>query len=505
MWYRGCNSFVTQFGSGLAEAIIKDTTRLYLNREKFNQQQELINQKYDKEKELLLEKATKDELRREQVLRDRMALMEKECEIKEMESRLKVQMQHNLYNEKISYEQEMSEIRLKEYLGKKEIDSRFARIDDGTAPNEIEGSGYKESIVWENFNDAVYNHPEEEFQWLLGYVFLLGSINLLIGPKSQGKTLLLTQMMDAISKGIPFHLLVPDNCREFHLTPQNVYLFDLEMQYAQLSERNGKHGYVFENIQRSTCQTYSVESFLNQSLNLVKNLSKPATIVVDNITRFISDITQPTIAKRLYNGIKSIRDKAKKRGIDITFILVAHTSNDWSEYNPITLKSIAVADSLTTGMDCICAIGPTRNSKQKMFKIITGRNIPPHNEVTILERKENPFVSFNIVGTANEADVLPTRKPPADNSNRNDIQNRNEKDIEGIKIPGGFSLSEMEQILIDQKSGFSLRHLAAKWKKSTTTINKAIKQYVKYLEQQEASEANSESSYREYAGYDEIE
>ena len=82
MWYRGCNSFVTQFGSGLAEAIIKDTTRLYLNREKFNQQQELINQKYDKEKELLLEKATKDELRREQVLRDRMALMEKECEIR---------------------------------------------------------------------------------------------------------------------------------------------------------------------------------------------------------------------------------------------------------------------------------------------------------------------------------------------------------------------------------------------------------------------------------------
>ena len=158
-------------------------------------------------------------------------------------------------------------------------------------------------------------------------------------------------MMDAIAKGKPFELFVSDRSKPYSLDPQNVYLIDLEMQYAQLSERNGKHGYVFENIHRSTCQSYSIDSYLKLCRELVHSLTKAATIFVDNITRFTSDITQPTIAKKLYDGIKDIRDEAKKRGIDITFVLVAHTSNDWSKHKPINISSIAVADTLTTGMD----------------------------------------------------------------------------------------------------------------------------------------------------------
>ena len=166
---------------------------------------------------------------------------------------------------------------------KREIDRQY-RLEgksEPPAPAPTE-KGDKDSNLWENFNDAVYNHSDQVFKWLLGNVFLSGSINLLIGPKSQGKTLLVTQMMDAIAKGKPLELFVSDRSKSFSLDPQNVYLIDLEMQYAQLSERNGKHGYVFENIHRSTCQTYSIDSYLKQCRELVHSLTKPATVFVDS-------------------------------------------------------------------------------------------------------------------------------------------------------------------------------------------------------------------------------
>ena len=385
---------------------------------------------------------------------------------------------------------------------KREIDRQY-RLEgksEPPAPAPTE-KGDKDSNLWENFNDAVYNHSDQVFKWLLGNVFLSGSINLLIGPKSQGKTLLVTQMMDAIAKGKPLELFVSDRSKSFSLDPQNVYLIDLEMQYAQLSERNGKHGYVFENIHRSTCQTYSIDSYLKQCRELVHSLTKPATVFVDNITRFTSDITQPTIAKKLYDGIKDIRDEAKKRGIDITFVLVAHTSNDWSKHKPINISSIAVADTLTTGMDSIWAIGPTRYRDQKLFKIVTGRNIPEPDEVVILERTDVPFLCFKIVGTAAEDDVLPTRKSASDSGDKGNRFKGNKKDV---NVPGGFSLSDMEKIIEEYKSGSSLRDLQEDWKKSTTTINKAIKKYEEYLAQN-SNKSNSEIPLDDYIDYEEVE
>ena len=390
---------------------------------------------------------------------------------------------------------------------KKEIDSQYRIEGKSETPQPAPAeSGDKDSNFWENFNDAVYNHSDQVFKWLLGNVFLSGSINLLIGPKSQGKTLLVTQMMDAIAKGKPLELFVSERNKPFSLDPQDVFLVVLEMQYAQLCERNGKHGYMFKNIHRSTCQTYSIDSYLKQCRELVQSLTKPASVFVDNITRFISDITQPTIAKKLYDGIKDIRDEAKKRGIDITFVLVAHTSNDWSMHKPINISSIAVADTLTTGMDSIWAIGPTRNYNQKLFKLVTARNIPEPDEVVILERTDEPFLCFKIVGTAAEDDVLPTRKSASDSGDKGNRPKGSKKDVnDGVKFPGGFSLSDMEKIFEENQSGSTLRELEKKWEKSTTTINNAIKKYEEYLAQTNSTKSNSEKPLDDYFDYEEVE
>ncbi len=106
---------------------------------------------------------------------------------------------------------------------------------DGQQPDE---SVVEEELdeVWEDFNDAVYNHTKETFTWLLGNVIKAGSINGLIGPKGIGKTLCLMTIMNCIAKGIPFDLFVSDPSKPYSLPPQKVFLYDLEMQYEDLSD-----------------------------------------------------------------------------------------------------------------------------------------------------------------------------------------------------------------------------------------------------------------------------
>ena len=82
----------------------------------------------------------------------------------------------------------------------------------------------------------------------------------------------------------------------------------------------------------------------------------------------------------------------------------------------------------------------------------------------------------------------------------------NKKDENGgVKFPGGFSLSDMEKMIEEYKSGSSLRDLQEDWKKSTTTINKAIKKYEEYLAQTNSNKSNSETPIDDYIDYEEVE
>ena len=81
-------------------------------------------------------------------------------------------------------------------------------------------------------------------------------------------------------------------------------------------------------------------------------------------------MTQPSVGKRLFDGVKEIRDEAKAKGVKLTFIMVAHTTNDLDEWKPLTLKDVAVSDSFTTGLDSISFIGKTRYENIVMFKLV---------------------------------------------------------------------------------------------------------------------------------------
>ena len=325
--------------------------------------------------------------------------------------------------------------------------------------------------LWEDFNDAVYNHSDEVFTWLLGNVVKAGGINGLIGPKGIGKTLCLMTIINCIAKGIPFDLFVSDPIKPYSQPPQKVFLYDLEMQYEDLSERNGKHGYEFTNIKRNT-KMYNVNNWLRSVRKAANGLTEDATIVLDNVTRLNDDVTQPIIAKRLFDGVKNIRDDAKGRGIKLTFILVAHTTNDWNDWVPLTLKAAAVADSFTTGLDSISFIGKTKYEDRVLFKVYNQRHGRYSDKVALLKFVDKPFLGCEIEGYYKENEVKPNKDGKT--IHYNDNEDDGECEVDSIEEPKEDPIVEKIIQLNDQN--LSQEAIAKKIGKSRKWVNEKMKE-----------------------------
>lgn len=54
---------------------------------------------------------------------------------------------------------------------------------------------------WENFDDAVYKHEGGHSEMLFGNFIKKGGIHLIGGPKSSGKTIVVTTIAEGISSG----------------------------------------------------------------------------------------------------------------------------------------------------------------------------------------------------------------------------------------------------------------------------------------------------------------
>lgn len=350
---------------------------------------------------------------------------------------------------------------------------------------QSEGSDIEEEDeVCEDFNDAVYNHTNENFAWLLGNVIKAGSINGLIGQKGIGKTLCLMTIMDCIAKGIPFDLFVSDLSKPYSLPPQKVFLYDLEMQHEDLNERNGKYGYAFTNIKRID-KMYNVKGWLRSVKQKAESLTEDATFVLDNVTRLNDDVTQPTIAKRLFDGVKAIRDEAKERGIKLTFILVAHTTNDWNDWVPLTLKAAAVADSFTTGLDSISFIGKTKYEDRVLFKVYNQRHGRNSDKVALLKFVDKPFLGCQIEGYEKENDIKPNKNGKTSPSVDNEDE---EVDIIEEPIIKGWPLSKLLEAQKENKAGTSLEAIGKKHGIGKMEMSRKMRALKEYLASKETDE-----------------
>lgn len=312
---------------------------------------------------------------------------------------------------------------------------------------------------WEDFNDAVYKHEGRHTEMLFGNFIKKGGIHLIGGPKSSGKTIVVTTIAEGISSGKACSSWVEGKkCTSGSQAGQKVFIYDLEMEEDALKDRNGRYGHKFPGVKRCKNNEFTVNTWLKDIGSIIGDEAEDMTVILDNVTRLNTNMTQPVTARKLFDGIKNLQNKAKQNGFVVTFILVCHLGNDRQPYNPITLKDFAVAGSLTTGMDSITAISPSRTGNEVLFKVICSRHDCTTDKVAVLRKEEKPFLHVEFLRFDDECNVLPRKKRPVKKTD-----NSCKSGDTGVRMVSIVTYDVAVEMSKDRSAGMTLKKIVKKY------------------------------------------
>ncbi len=356
---------------------------------------------------------------------------------------------------KFAHNNRMEEIQAKNRT-KANTESECAELKNNDAGCDVEK--YTPS-QWENFDDAVYKHEGGHSEMLFGNFIKKGGIHLIGGPKSSGKTIVVTTIAEGISSGKACSSWIEGKkCTSGSQAGQKVFIYDLEMEEDALKDRNGRYGHKFPGVKRCKNNEFTVNTWLKDVGSVIGNEAEDMTVILDNVTRLNTNMTQPVTARKLFDGIKNLQNKAKQNGFVVTFILVCHLGNDRQPYNPITLKDFAVADSLTTGMDSITAISHSRTGNEVLFKVICSRHDCTTDKVAVLRKEEKPFLHVEFLRFDDECNVLPRKKRPVKKTD-----NSCKSGDTGVRMVSIVTYDVAVEMSKDRSAGMTLKEIVKKY------------------------------------------
>ena len=356
---------------------------------------------------------------------------------------------------KFAHNNRMEEIQAKNRT-KANTESECTELKNNDAGCDVEK--YTPS-QWENFDDAVYKHEGGHSEMLFGNFIKKGGIHLIGGPKSSGKTIVVTTIAEGISSGKACSSWIEGKkCTSGSQAGQKVFIYDLEMEEDALKDRNGRYGHKFPGVKRCKNNEFTVNTWLKDVGSVIGNEAEDMTVILDNVTRLNTNMTQPVTARKLFDGIKNLQNKAKQNGFVVTFILVCHLGNDRQPYNPITLKDFAVADSLTTGMDSITAISHSRTGNEVLFKVICSRHDCTTDKVAVLRKEEKPFLHVEFLRFDDECNVLPRKKRPVKKTD-----NSCKSGDTGVRMVSIVTYDVAVEMSKDRSAGMTLKEIVKKY------------------------------------------
>lgn len=259
-------------------------------------------------------------------------------------------------------------------------------------------------------NEVVNSAPEDIKSTRL-YADLLhkGNIAVVYGPKGEGKSIFTTQMLADIAKGSS-EFLFPEYGNQHK--GQDGIIIDFEQSPAQLKGRYGKPGYRFPDglkLVRGKAFT-KLEAFKVYLRALISKLTRSTVIDIDNLSKALP-ILQDESARDLFSFLSGCIESAKRdKGIDLTFVLVAHTNKEGYGVS-IGTEHLKGTSRVADYADLVMAIGPTRFGKSiKMLKVLNNRNEPEPETVLVMKKVDSkPYLHFERVREMREEDALPKR------------------------------------------------------------------------------------------------
>ena len=276
---------------------------------------------------------------------------------------------------------------------KDQVNSEVSEMDDPKPANEFIDSAPEDVKSTRLYADLIHK----------------GNIVVVFGPKGEGKSILTNQMIVGIASGTPGSLF-PEFGQQHE--GQRGIIIDFEQSPAQLKGRYGKKGYRFpDNLDFVRGKAFSkLESFKAYLKALIGKLNRDTVIAIDNLTKALP-VVQDESTRDLFRFLNGCIESAKReKGIDLTFVLVAHANKEGYGVS-IGTEHLKGTSKVADYADLVLAIGPTRFGKStKMLKVLNNRNEPEPETVLIMKKVDSaPFLHFERVCEMREEDALPKR------------------------------------------------------------------------------------------------
>ena len=347
---------------------------------------------------------------------------------------------------------------------------RHAKVDD--AQVEVPTSGFSdkndESSFYEakTLNDIIAENPDTEFKPLVGDLITCGGINILYGPTGLGKSILVEQIGIETAEG-KASCLVPNSEK---CTPQNVKYLDSELDENDICSRYGKYGYFFpENLERSEIIFESPEKFADYIEKLASQETSDSLYIIDNLLTICPALNGEK-SKSFFRKLKEIQRETRKRGVILTFIIVGHTTKNYTG-GPIQLKDLSGSFNVSAMATGIYGITPYLSSgKLIQLEVLKSRRKCDIGTKYILEKQEKPYVHFSY------CEVVPTTKMSCD-SVPDTSQVGQSVANSTTASPVNGQQNDVINMIQMQQNGYSLRKIGKKFNISHSQVKRKIKEY----------------------------
>lgn len=282
--------------------------------------------------------------------------------------------------------------------------------------NELEESNIQSRKVYTS--KQIFEELENQSQdWILDGFIRPEQISFIVGGGSSGKSIIMTDIAIALSKGVK-PLLLPDECNDS--MKLDVLSYRIEVFNQELQGKYGK-GQILKDSDIGWRKVDELSSFTLEGLIEAFKLdagaiTKPTVILADPVTKIPGYNHKVFIA-----GAEEAMKIAAQRGIPLSIVASAHLDeiDDWKS---VTSSDIKGGDILFQQAGAVVAICKGRGGKNyrflKCLKPAKGSPTPFDEKVIVIRSEktkideENWYVHYVFDSIKNENEALPLKPKP---------------------------------------------------------------------------------------------
>lgn len=396
----------------------------------------------------------------------------KDWNLKHSQKEKWVKRRENLHQEEMKFKEEELDLQNKKHAERTKTDCEIKKsyestendgTDDFTRENLEHNKSVKESIC-RLLKIGVYCPPREckmlednekttihvKPTPLVGDMIKLGDRVVIAGTPGAGKSTLVHQLADDISCGKESKLLPKGSGFS---KGQPVFLFDSELDSDDRMERDGRATFNDRLIRMDDFSFPTVYYALDDAYNRVMNLNEDATIIYDNLYAMFPTMTSDQ-TKDLLEGFEKIQKLAGERGVKITFIIITHTTKDFSGVPE--MSDIAGSANLSRFARSVYILAATKHNGEAIL-VNTKCRHSGKNDISVLNMATEPLLhlEFKKSISFDEAKKLMKSQGGAESLEGENINPKEEF------APGrNYTLNVIEEVIKLKNEGVSFRKIS---------------------------------------------